>query len=132
MDRVPVGQNRGSNHLAALVFLHPGLGEWRSASFQGECESLLGVRHGECHVLDAIAVRRLVGDDGGVGGEAGGHHESDAALLEYVRTSIPDAVFGPRVGDDVEAERRPVVVGRLSGVPDVELDSVVSQDGHEV
>ena len=55
-------------------------------------------------------------------------HEADLALLQQIAGPVADAGLGAAVGDQLEAERRPVVVAGLLGVADVELDVVGAVD----
>src|SRR6185369_159316 len=80
----------------------------------------------------AVAVPVHVLCDLAVGREGAGHDEGDVVPTEDIRDAIADAGLQARVGDRGEAPQRPVVVGRLLGVPDPELDVVDAVQGQEV
>ena len=91
-------------------------------------EGLLGVGNREGHVADPVAVHGLVPGDLVVGGEGGRQHEPDRPLLQHVGGAVAHAGLRAGVADQLEAERGAVVVRRLLGVADPELDRVVAQD----
>ena len=67
-----------------------------------------------------------------VAGQRAGQHEPDPALLEHVRDAVADAGLEPLVGGLNEAVGVGVVVGRLGGVADVELEVVDAVNWHHV
>src|SRR5262249_8487826 len=50
------------------------------------------------------------------GAQRRGQHKRDIPLAEYVTRFVPRPGFQSGIGDDVEAERIPVKVRRLTGV----------------
>ncbi len=115
-----------------IVLIDVWLGQRLSTAIHSDRKGLFGVGHDESHILDAIPMHGLMPDDRRIGAESTGDHETNTALLKHIRTPITTPVFGPGVGGHIKSEGRSVVVGGLASVPHVELNGVVTENGHEV
>ena len=120
--RLAVGADRGEAQRAVLVGQLVGLAH--RAGTAGDRRLVRGGRvvDDEREVLRAVAVLADVGPDRRVGGEAGGDHESDVALLQQVGGDVVAARLGAGVGGDPEAERGGQEPRGGAGVADVELE----------
>src|SRR6266850_6176964 len=70
--------------------------------------------------------------DGRIGALRGGEDETHLVLHQEVARPVPHTGFGAAIARQLEPERGAVVVARLLGVPDVELDVVGAVDRERV
>src|SRR5581483_8890382 len=93
---------------------------------------LLGVRHAQRDVLDAVAVHVREVADLVPAPQRARHDEANVVLLEDVARAVAHSRLGARVRGAAEAERVLVVVRGLLRVSDPELDVIPTVEGHEV
>ena len=99
------------------------------APARGFFERLARIVHPQGHDLYAVAVAAHVLRNFRVRQQRCCQHEPDFALLEHVGGPVAQAGFGAGVGHEVVAERGLIIVGRLLGVADVELNKVGAEQG---
>ena len=92
----------------------------------------LDVRHRERDVVDAVTVLAEVLGDLAIRRERCREHEPDPVLDHDVARAVAHLRLEAAERDRGEAPQRPVVGGRLAGVPDPEFDVVDAVDRQEV
>jgi hypothetical protein len=128
VDRVAVGADGGGHDLAVLVLEDLGLVEGGAPALDRERERLLGVGDAEGDVADAVAVQRWWRRPRGRGRGPWSARSGSRAARARRRRGRARRSPGRR-SRPAEAERGAVVVGRLLGVADPELDRVVALEG---
>ena len=83
-------------------------------------------------IFGAVAVPGVVGGDVVLPGQRAGEYEANPALLEHVGGAIAATRLQTAVRRLGEPERVDVVVSRLGGVTDVELEVIDAVDRHHV
>ncbi|MDF2754385.1 MAG: hypothetical protein K0S82_2768 [Gaiellaceae bacterium] len=132
VDDLAVGADRRQLDTAELVLDPARLGNSACAPLDGLAVRLLRARDLQPDRLGAVPVPAGELGDLVLGAEAARQDEADVALLEHVGRTVADARLGARVRGAGEPERLLVVVGRLLGVADPELDVVPALQRHEV
>jgi hypothetical protein len=102
------------------------------AALDGVPVGVLGARHGQRHILDAVSVRAREARDLAVRPQPARDDEPDVVLFEHVRGAIADTGLRAGVRNPVEPERALVEVCGLLRVADPELDVIPALDRHEV
>lgn len=131
----PVGdvteaQDRGGDHLGAVLAVDGGLLDGGGAPLDGQFEGLGGVADLEGDVGDAVTVLHHVGRGRVGGGEGGGEDDLDAALAQQQRAVVGLSGLGPGLAAHTEAESGAEVERGLLGISNIELDVVYGPDIH--
>ena len=124
VHRLAVGADGGVVDGAELVGVDGGRALGQRAAVERGGVRRLGVVDEEADVAHAVPVGAHVLGDRRVGRQRAGDHEADAPLLQHVRHTVAPAGLGPRVGHDLEPERRHQEPAEGSGVADPPFDVV--------
>ena len=132
MDGVAVDRDRADHDLTLLVFLRHGWLDAFGAALNRFRIGVARIVHPEGDVAHPVAVPQHVGRDRSVRTQRTREDESDLVLLDEVARAVAHARLGSAVADQLKAECRLVLVGRLLRVADVELDVVGAVDREDV
>jgi hypothetical protein len=132
VDGLAVCLDGGGDDLPALVFVGSRRAMRFGSPLHGQTERVLGVGHRKGDVLDAVSVLELVSAHLRLGAHSRREDEADAVLLHHIAGPVANSGLRSGVGGGRETEHRAVVVRRLFGIADVELEVVIAQNRHRV
>ncbi len=132
MNGVAIGGDRGPPDLSLFVAQDGRFHDPSPSAPSGLTIRALRVVDPEGDVVHAVSVHGHMPGHRMVRMQRGGEDKTDLALDEHIRDAVALTCFGTAVRNQRHAERRSVIVGRLFGIADVELNVVRSVDGQKI